>query len=302
MLPTEVEEFLCFNADADYSRIKLLSAFFDTEKDTLTANYIYTDDIEDKLPALKPELEKLFIEAVSLPINIEFVYTKSYIDEMVLRLKITEFLHNKFTAMAGAFEDANVKAELVDNTFTVNLYLSSQFANFLEYSNSWRSFKQKLADENFYEFDFFVNVVPDTECPAEPEEVYVPKPEAPVARVDKVYRIKDLSYLFGRPIKERPIKIEFLYPSPDEQVIAGEIEKLTKREYTRKTGEKKPYFTFTLNDGDDSAPCVFFPNKSNLAHFEKLSDGDFVAVIGVFADRNGRRSFNVSGAASCAPD
>ena len=297
VLPTEVEEYLCFNADADYANLKFVSAVFDKTKSKLTANYVYTADIEKKLTELKPKLEELFKESVNLPLKYEFHYTKAYMDETVLKLKVMEFLKAKFAIMAGTVGDSDIKIELADNTWAVNLYISSGFANYLEYSKPWQEFKQKLTAENFYEFEFYINVVKDDKEPApdtDEEPEYTPVVSA---RVDKVYRVKNPVYLFGRPIKERPIKIEFLTVSPDDQIIAGELSKLTKKEYTAKSGEKKTYFTFVLNDGDNSANCVFFPNKSNIVHFNKLADGDFIIAMGIYGSRNGWKSLNISGVA-----
>jgi len=143
----------------------------------------------------------------------------------------------------------------------------------------------------------------------EGDENLVPK------RVDKTMKIGRIEYYLGVPIKERPIRIEFLKSSPYDQVIAGTVRFLTKREYVKKDAagsavvvervneegetviveEKRPYWTFVLDDGRDKAQCVFFPNTKTRAKFETIIDGTFVCVVGQNQEKGGRTSFMVRG-------
>jgi hypothetical protein len=276
---------------------------FDGEKNTLTANYIYTAEISDLLNKLKPELEKMFCKTVGLQIEYKFVYTESYIDETVLRLRVMEYLKNTFAVMSGDIKDDSIKIESAANGFNINLYLTQQFADFLTGSKSFANFKQTLEDENFCEFNFYFSIISqaDTADDEIADSDYLP-PDTVSTGIDKVLRIKNKSYLLGLPIKEKPIKIEYLRVCNDEQITAGEISRLTQREYTRSNGEKKEYYTFLLNDGDDTANCVFFPNKKNIALFEQLTDGTFIAAVGTYSEKNGRKSLNVAGISTAEKD
>jgi hypothetical protein len=269
---------------------------FDSKNNVLTANYIYTMEVDDIIDKLKPELEKLFVQIVALPIKYKFVYTKSYIDETILRLAVLNYLKNTFAVMSGGMNEDNIKIDTTQNGYNINLYLTRQFADFLSGAKSFTNFKEKLHNEYFCEFNFYFNLLPQNE--AADDEIddndYVPA-EIAFTRVDKVFHIKNQKYLLGWPIKEKPIKIEFLRVCDDSQIIAGEIEKLTQREYTRPNGEKRNYWTFILNDGDKKANCVFFPNKKNVSIFERLTDGEFVVVTGTYTEKNGRKSLNISG-------
>jgi hypothetical protein len=121
-------------------------------------------------------------------------------------------------------------------------------------------------------------------------------------------KVKNVEYFLGKPIKERPIKIEFLRVCPDDQIIAGRINFLAKREYEKKpkpgeekpeTPEMKPYFTFVLDDGENKQQCVYFPTQNSLSKIDKLIDGIVVTAIGTNTERNGRVSFRVMGLSLC---
>jgi hypothetical protein len=299
MLPAEVEEYLCFNVNPNYNYIRLHFVSFDAGNNTLTANYIYTAEVDDIINKLKPELEKLFIQAVALPIKYKFVYSKSYIDETILRLAVFNYLKNAFAVMSGGMSDGSIVIETAPNGYNVNLYLTQQFADFLSGSKSFANFKKDLHEQYFCEFNFYFNIIPQNETTDDEtdDSNYVPA-ETVSNRVDKVFHIKNQVYLLGWPIKEKPLKIEFLRVCDDLQIVAGEIARLTKREYTRQSGEKKGYWTFTLNDGDSAVNCVFFPNKKNISLFERLTDEMFVVVMGTYSEKNGRKSLNISGIAT----
>ena len=125
----------------------------------------------------------------------------------------------------------------------------------------------------------------------------------PIKYTDKTLLAKNIEYLCGRYINIRPIRIQYLRVSAEEQVTAGTMHFLTRREYKRKSegGEEvvKPYFTFTLNDGIDTLPCVFFPSQKTLAPFEKLVDHTTIAIIGVHDRKNDRLNFRVTGVSFC---
>jgi hypothetical protein len=154
MLPTEIEDFLCYNVNPNYGYLKLHFAEFNGEKNILTANYLYTGDIEDIIAKLKPELEKMFKTAVGLPIEYKFVYNRAYIDETILRLKFTEYLRTAFTIMSGEVTDEDIKIEPTSNGFDINLSLSQQFADYLSGAKSFANFKETLFNDNFCEFNF----------------------------------------------------------------------------------------------------------------------------------------------------
>jgi len=120
----------------------------------------------------------------------------------------------------------------------------------------------------------------------------------PKAGVDKVLPISNMEYLCGMPIKIRPIRIKYLRVSPEEQVTAGTMHFLTKREYT-KNDITKSYWTFALNDGESALQCVFFPSQKSGPKFEILKNNTTICVQGVHDKRNDRTSFRVTGVSFC---
>ena len=123
-------------------------------------------------------------------------------------------------------------------------------------------------------------------------------------KVDKTLKVHGVEYWLGAPVKIRPNKIKYLREGKDEQVTAGTIKFLKKREYKRpdkETGEEttKSYYTFALDDGENTVQCVFFPTEKTRSKFEKLADKTVVCVVGVYQRRGEFVSLRVNGISFC---
>ena len=121
---------------------------------------------------------------------------------------------------------------------------------------------------------------------------------------DKTLKISEPEYLLGKPVNMRPVKIKYIRVSGDEQVTAGTIFMLKKREYKRtdkESGEEvvKPYWTFMLDDTESQIGCVFFPSQRTLTKFEKLVERTVVCVTGICENFRDQKNFRVSGISLC---
>jgi len=122
---------------------------------------------------------------------------------------------------------------------------------------------------------------------------------------DKAMKVKNIEYLLGRPIKVRPIQIKYLRNTEEEQVIAGTMHFLTKREYKKKDPLQdgaeitKTYWTFVIDDGRDRVQCVFFPTDKTRSKFEILVDRTMICASGVRTTRDKYVSFRISGISYC---
>lgn len=126
----------------------------------------------------------------------------------------------------------------------------------------------------------------------------------PSVKTDKTLKMTEPEYFLGRPVNMRPIKIKFLKVSKDDQVTGGTIFSLKKREYKRadkESGEEvvKPYWTFTLDDGESQIQCVFFPSQKTYQKFEKLQDRTVICAIGTCENFRDQKNFRVSGISLC---
>ena len=312
--PTEITDWLAYNVDASYRLVKLKECTFTPATNTLSSVFLFDQGIADKIDALKTRLEREYIASVAKdgePSDLKhtFTYEKSYIDAEILRLKVENFLKKQFSVLTLDLDDGDIKVGEGRGSFTVNIYIPQQNITYIEKSRAFAEFLKTLHDEYFSTFQIMLNPKKQDDDDGEvldKLEQYMKSalpPDAsrePGVKVDKALKIRAAEYLLGKPIKERPVKIEFLRITAEEQVIAGTIANLTHREYTKKdTNEKKPYFTFLLDDGRNRASCIYFPNQKTLAKFETLQNGNTVLVIGENSERNGRTGFRVAGISTC---
>ena len=149
-----IEEYLYYHENQDYLNLKFLSCTYYKNERRLVVRYIYSAEIEERLPALQPRLEELFMRQVGLRVKYEFVYRKVLSDALSLQLEIVAFLRKKYGAMSKNMSGDSVEVKLQDHTWQVKLTLPRNLIEFLHDSLQWKKFQQDLRDRNFYDFDF----------------------------------------------------------------------------------------------------------------------------------------------------
>ncbi len=149
-----VEEYLYFNENQDYINLKFLSCTYYQAKKRLVVRYIYNAEIEDCLPTLQKRLEELFMQQVGLPLQYDFVYRKVFSDALSLQLDIVSFLRKKYGTMTDNVQENHVSVTLEGDTWRVKMSLPENLVSFLRHSKPWTEFRQDLADQNIYDFDF----------------------------------------------------------------------------------------------------------------------------------------------------
>ena len=303
----DICDYLSFRVSPDYKLVSFKNCVFNEVRNELKLTFLYDDSIKKKMGDLKARLEQEFRDQVKLDIKYIFEYKSSYMDEDRLGLLVKGFLNDNFSIMTLDLYDEDIRVTDNGNTFNVDIHLPKHTAVYVRASKSYDSFVKNLMKDYFHGFNFTITpkATDDNQTMADIEKfIKESVKDIKASGVDKVCKVKDVEYLLGKPIKERPIKIEFLKTNPDEQVIAGTISFLTKREYTKKATEdkpeeKKPYWTFVIDDGVKKQSCVFFPTTNTLSKFEKLVNGTTICAIGVNDERNGRVNFSVKGISFC---
>ena len=305
----DICEYLSFRVSPDYKLVSFKSCVFNEARNELKLTFLYDDSIKKKMGDLKTRLEQEFKSVINLDIKYVFEYKSSYMDLDRLELLVRSFLSNNFSIMTLDLDDEDIRVTNNDDktAFNVEIHLPKHSAVYVKASKAYDAFIKDLSKDYFHGFNFAIieKTAEDNQSIADIEKFVNEKmKDLRPSGVDKVCKVRGVEYLLGKPIKERPIKIEFLRTSPDEQVVAGTISFLTKREYTRKATddrpeEMKPYWTFVIDDGERKQGCVFFPTTNTLAKFEKLVNGTTVCLIGVNDERNGRVNFSVKGVSFC---
>lgn len=315
--PLEICEYLTHYVNPDYCWVRFHECSYREEEDVLTAVFLYDERLKKKLETIKPRLEEEFRNAViehigSCGLKYRFLYRQSYLDKTSLEMKVRQFLTGEFSILTLSLDEEDIKTTGDDHHehFTVNIFLPKQAAEYIKKSKAFEKFLLNLRQTYFSTINIFFNEKSSHGADEDDDgffalEQYILNklPEDKNVKVDKTMKVKNIEYYLGKPIKERPIKVEFLKTNGDEQVIAGTISFLARREYKRtdKDGaeEMRSYYTWTLDDGKDRAQCVFFPTSNTRAKFEKLVNGTVVCAIGTNSERNGRVSFRALGISFC---
>lgn len=321
--PSEICEYLAYYVNPDYHWVRFHECVYREKEDVLTSFFLFDERLNvpsgdgKKIDMLKPRLEEEFRNAIiehigSCGLKYRFFYRQSYLDKTSLEMKVRHFLTSEFSILTLNLNDDDVRltSDAHRETFSINIYLEKQALDYIKASKIFEKFMTELRENYFSTVNVFFNEKPskgedNDEDVFEALEQYIlsKMPDDRGVKVDKTLKVKNIEYCLGKPIKERPIRAEFLKVCADEQVIGGTIAFLTKREFKRtdKDGnvEVKSYYTFVLDDGKDRTQCVFFPTTNTLSKFEKLVNGTVVCAVGVNSERNGRVSFRVQGLSFC---
>ena len=297
-------DFLSYNVNTDYRFIKPVACVYHVKSNTAIITFFYDEKVAKTLESLQDRLEKECRAKIDSDVKLVFEYKKAYTDELLLKMEIKKFLIREFSILTLSLTDEDIHVERNGEVFKINLHLPPQSIDYIRNNKLFTRFAAKLHDENFCTFEFFFDAKKTSEQDGtralEKLEQYMKNSVLveDMVKVDKSLRVKNIEYWLGKPIKERPVKVEFIRTCPDEQVTAGEIKFLTKREFT-KGEETKTYWTFVIDDGKTRLQCVFFPTDKTGPKFDKLVNGTVVCVIGTNSERNGRTSFRVSGVSFC---
>jgi len=325
--PIDICNFLASRVGPEYNRVKFRGCIFNATTNELISTFLYNESIKAKISGMKARLEQEFKTMVEIPeISYLFLYKQCYMDEVRLKVLITEFLRKNFSFLTLDLEDDDLIVTEGEEGFTVKLCLSKQTSDYIKGSKAYKTFAEDLCDNNFVTFNFLFEErggVNQKELTLDDIEKFA---ESKLAankedKVDKVCKVSDRAYLLGAPIKERPIKLEFLKVGVQEQIIAGTISFFTKREFMKKktvtnengdevtTEKATPYWTFVLDDGNRKQSCVYFLSgrtdeamRKNIDRIETLEDGRIICVVGINEERNGRVNFNVRGISTCRMD
>ena len=303
-----------FFLEGRFRHVKFRDCTYNTKDNTAVLTILYSEDIEN-LDQIRPEIERLFKDAIKTNVDptlrVTFQYKKAYTDAQLLKMDVKKFLTVNYSILTLNLTDDDIHVEDLGGVFRVNVHLPKQSVEYIRASKPFLDFVHGLHEENFCTFEFFFDAKAaeegDTGRALEKLDRYMKDsmPKDSNVKVEKTLRVKNIEYWLGVPVKQRPIKIEFLRTSQtDEQIIAGTIKFLTRREKTRpnkKTGaeEEFVFWTFVLDDGRSKCPCVFFSTEKTRSKFEKLVDGTVICAVGINSERNGRVGFNVRGIGFC---
>lgn len=320
----DISDYLASRADTDYRFVKFKGCIFNAPADELISTFLYEESIKGKISGMKARLEQEFKTAVGLPeLNFLFLYKRCYMDAVRLEVLIQEFLRKHFSFLTLDLTNEDLIITKGEEGFTAKLRLTKQAADYIKGSKAFKTFVEGLLEDNFATFNFIFDEIKGAEQKELTLEEIEKFAEDKILankqdKVDKVCKINNREYLLGAPIKERPIKLEFLSVSAHEQIIAGTISFFTRREFNKKkkvtnedgveveTSRPMPYWTFVIDDGSKKQSCVYFPSgrteeslQKNISKIETLGNGSVICAIGINDERNGRVNFSVRGISTC---
>lgn len=284
-----------------YNFLQWQEVLFDEKQNLLTLSFIYPQDkVFDQNDRLV--LAEVAREIVGLPLKVEVVANKSFIESDLIKREIKRFLdkNNKLLALKLNLDEVSVD---IQDTVHVNFNLEEKLFTYFQKAKLDGVLSDHLNNRFCAKFSvtstcgdkeeivegFLDDRLSKVKRKSELEALYL-------KNKDK-YFVKNVKTIVGRPITFNPRFINSLEKDYEELVVGGQISLITERSYTktRKVKNKneeetvtKPYFKFHLKDTTGDLDGVIFPNKTNYHKMHLLSNGNSVLVCGKIARNNGK--------------
>lgn len=296
------EEYL-----AQFKNLKLKEFSYNPQTNTLRVIILHADG---QSITNKQEIENKCKEIIDEDCNFIFDYKKAYMDAEELRKQVKAHIAKKYGFISLEMEDGDLQIKTQDNyNYEIVLHLPSHTISFVDLKKPLAEFLDVLHHNYFENFELIV--VEKKNCVAKTHETdanqrlkeYLENTDTNTYSVNKVQKVTGIESYIGKPIYSKPIKLKFAKASVEYQSFAGSIEWLRKKEFVKKEKDgsetPKAFWTFALKFGKDIVNCVFFPNQTTYAKFEKLVDGTQVLCGGIYEEYNGRSSLKVRDISFC---
>jgi hypothetical protein len=325
--------------------IKFKNAVFHKKQNLIDINILTSIELPPTAKSvIESKIQETFNGMLSYPeckedivINYKFNYSLPYLDEILLQLKVLDFLKKFPSILADKITADNVKISAnsyetfggaSNENFEINLYLTPQFAKYCQNSAQFAQFKMNLERGYFSTFKFsFINQTNVTSFKSiiKDKSVTNPRlfdiPPVPVLAPLSSVNYSVLSMISSQKQEnlessriDKTVRVENVQyllgvpvkykPVKPEFINVSPDTQITAGEISKL--QKKEY---TSKKGDrktfmtfniDGLRCVAFPTKKNLRLFDQLRDGHVIVAAGVYSAKNDfSPSFMITGISTC---
>ncbi len=222
-------------------------------------------------------------------------FTKNYITDETIKVKIDELSHDNFPALVYAYDSSYFK----DGKYVVTLKINENFLNYAKFKNIQNLLEIKLK-ENFLA-DFIVELKIDDSI-GETEEITDDEEFVSPQEIPRIIEVTDISSLCGDKVTGPANYIKDMNKPMVGVTLCGTVKYLKINEIKKKTNnlnenkleeheikdaEEKPeeqyvrkYLKFVLQDFTGEINCIYFANKTTISNAEKLQDGSQIIAFG----------------------
>ena len=262
-----------------YSFLKVYEVIYDKSNSECVITFLYPYEINEITTAQRKEIREFLTDYLKISAKIVVKFKKSYLDERLIKKEVFDFISQNFKAGAVYISEKQIEVKNQEDFISIKLSLGFEIKRYFENAGFSSKLLAYLVEKFIANFD--IELVCDEKYVVSSEigEVEVPVLERKNDRYD-AFIVKKL---IGNNIAPAPEFIKDNKMPKTNLILAGTIEDLQKKTFTRKTGklagQEKYLYSFNLNDGK-KMECVYFCSKTNLKKMDCLANGMTILCLG----------------------
>ncbi len=262
-----------------YGFLKLYDVVYDQSLSECCITLLYPQTISEISHHQREEITNFIKEKLQLNTSLRVRFKKSFLDARLVKAEVLGFINKNYKASSVYVSENSLNIIINDQKIDVSINLPREIYNFFLNNKISSQISNFLKEKFICEIEILIEENPEIEIEDKIEMVETPILFKRNLRYE-AFVVKDV---FGGDISPNPEFIKDNKEVKKSVILAGTIQKFTKKSFTRKkgkrAGEEGFYYTFMLDDGD-KIDCVYFSTKTNIKKMDCLEDGMTLLCVG----------------------
>ena len=269
------------NFQDKYQELQLKEVVVKKREGVCTITFLYPSTSTELSAAEKKEIIlwiKDFLRLEELDLKVKFL--RVFVEEKLILKSIMSFINEKYKLISTYLTEENFKININNIDVVVEVTSSQRIEKYFNENKVTAELAKYLKENYLVEFSVVLKVDEALVDEVDIENVEIKTAYRPTQR----YKVEIVEELIGTGIMTSPEYLSFITKPKESVVVAGFINKLTRKEFVQKSGKNagqpKSYYTFVLEDEKGKMDCIYFCPKTKVYLMEKLEDCMFVLLDG----------------------
>lgn len=235
-------------------------------------NFLAPYDIIDTLlmDEDKEAISNAVKQIIPQSMNVEITYTKSFIDEEIVKVYVMGFFKEKHPTVM--IENSEIEVKIINSIAFVTINMKSMFYDYFKSVDIGESLQNYMSHKMCNEIrvqilDSKKDIDLETDLATEDS----------ITIISRRIRTSNHEKIVGKEITARPRYIVDSKDTEESAVYAGEVIEF-KRNESKKTGNS--YYVFKINDTTGNLVCKAFAKYAGAGVYDEINIGDEVIVQG----------------------
>lgn len=290
----EFLENLSKKLDGKYNYLKVLKVVYDTTFSLCHINFIYPETVPTLTDVQKEQIRTACKEVLNIQSKVECKFNKSFLDENIVKSKISEYFKNNYDSISSCINDRQIDYDKNAMSIDLCIHINQTLYKYFSENDICSKLKKYLTESFCAEFRVVCQEDDAENFDEEDLEIRAMEVQSKIEYKARTPRFKVANVLpvFGGDIMPMPEYMKNLKEEKTSLVLAGTVLDLEQKEFLPRRNklkgidEKRKMYKFKLDDGSASVNCIHFCNKNSEKHFVLVEEGSYILCLGDYLKRN----------------